>query len=175
MTLEQQITKKQSDVAYHNNQISVQQGRINGFKEVLKKNCNKLLASKRKNCDADKVNAANMIKDAQNQIAFHITTITQLNADIDQLIKQREAESEAIKVLAAQGTTPGAVQTTAQAQAEAAQMAAQAQAQVQVREAEASANEKEKQAQTMQIVAVVVALLVLTFIVIAIRRRMAKN
>lgn len=87
---------------------------------------------------------------------------TQLMADNKALVKQREAESQSMVILAQQGTTTAAVQTKATAEAESAKIVAESNAQAIATKAsaEASNSTTDSKSKMMITVAVVIVLLV---------------
>jgi len=179
MNLQSQINERLSVIEMHRSKIiSSTNSRDAWQADVNKLTCNFSLKNKQQNCLNDKAYKQSRVAFFQADIDGRVKAIASLEADVAELIKQREAESEAIKILASQGTTPGAVQSAASAQADAARLAAEAQAQSQIvsasTEAASAAAQKEKEAQTQQIVIVAVVVVVLLVVGLILKNRFSK-
>ena len=115
------------------------------------------IGQKKRDCEANQVNTASLLKQRNSQIKALEEQVVVLNREITDLSSQRQSEGAAIVSLAQQGTTPAAVLANTTAQAEAATTIAEAQA----KSIETVASNK---AMIYWIVGIILAIVILLFI-----------
>lgn len=125
----------------------------------------------------DTAEKARKIKLGNDRLA-EATVLESMNAsllaDNKALIRQREAESQSMVILAQQGTTTAAVQTKATAEAESAKIIAESNAQAIATKASAEATNQTTDSKTKMMVTVIVVLIVVTVLAVVAYKKLKK-
>lgn len=174
-TIDEQIKANLAKIEENNAKITSLKTSANDWiADANNDSCNQALKSKRDDCNAEKTRKLNLGNQRLADAAVLESINSQLQADINELTKQRAAEGQAMIELAKTGTTTAAEQTKAEGQATAAALLADAQGKAILTKSSADATTTAEASKQRTMITIVVVAVVFIILAVLIAKKLKK-